>query len=134
MNYWIIKSEPEEYSFDDLIRDKIGVWSGVRNYQARNNIRDMKKGDQLLFYHSGKNAGVVATAEVVKESYPDPTTDDNKWLAVDVKPKKRLNKKVTLKEIKKHTELADSQLVKQSRLSVIPLNKEEYNFIINLSQ
>ncbi|QCK13988.1 EVE domain-containing protein [Mangrovivirga cuniculi] len=134
MNYWIIKSEPEEYSFDDLVKDKVGVWSGVRNYQARNNIREMKKGDLLLFYHSGKNAGIVATAEVVKEAYPDPTANDNKWVAVDVKPKEKLNQKVTLKEIKKHDELADSQLVKQSRLSVIPLNKEEFNFIINLSQ
>ncbi|NMM49478.1 EVE domain-containing protein [Marinigracilibium pacificum] len=134
MNYWIIKSEPEEYSFQDLVKEKKGVWSGVRNYQARNNLNNMKVGDKLLFYHSGKNAGIVAIAEVAKESYPDPTANDDKWTAVDVKPVEELNNKVTLKEIKNHDIMADSLLVRQSRLSVIPLNKEEYDFIINLSQ
>jgi len=99
-NSWLVKQEPEDYSWDDLVRDKKTAWTGVRNFQARNNLRNMKAGDAVLFYHSGKDKSVVAIAEVAKAAYPDPTADDDSWIAVDIKPVKALAKPVSLADMK----------------------------------
>ncbi|MGI9056427.1 MAG: EVE domain-containing protein [Pyrinomonadaceae bacterium] len=132
MNYWLVKQEPEKYSFDDLVKDKKTVWDGVRNYQARNNLRDMKTGDQVLFYHSVSEKAVVGLAEVSKENFPDPV--DEKWLAVELKPIEKFKKAVTLDEIKSEKTLENIALIKQSRLSVMPLTKKEFEKILNLSR
>lgn len=132
MNYWLVKQEPEAYSFDDLTKDGKTDWSGVRNFQARNNLRSMKKGDKVLFYHSGEQKAVVGLAEVVKEDYPDPT--DEKWTAVDIKPIEKLPTPVTLAEIKATKGLENIALVRQSRLSVVPLNKDEFEIITKLGK
>ena len=134
MNYWLIKQEPDKYSFDDLLKDKKTMWDGVRNYQARNNLREMRNGDFVLFYHSVKQKEVVGVCEVVKEHYPDPTADDDKWLAVDIKAKHKLSKPVSLEQIKSDDRLQNIALIKQSRLSVLPLNKEEFDIILELSE
>lgn len=131
MNYWLMKSEPGAYSWDDLLNDGRTIWDGVRNYQARNNMKLMKKGDQVLFYHSVKEKQVVGLAQVINESYQDPTTDDNRWVVVDVVPKKTLPQPVTLKEIKADESLSDIALVKQSRLSVLPLKEFEFRRILD---
>ncbi len=131
MNYWLVKQEPQKYSFDDLIKDKQTIWDGVRNYQARNNLRDMKRGDKVLYYHSGSEKSVVGIAEVKRESFPDPT--DEKWIAVEIKPIQKFNKPVTLYEIKAEKSLENIELIKQSRLSVMPLTKEEFDTILKLS-
>ncbi|CAN5847515.1 EVE domain-containing protein [soil metagenome] len=132
MNYWLVKQEPEKYSFDDLVKDKKTVWDGVRNYQARNNLRDMKTGDQVLFYHSVSEKAVVGLAEISKENFPDPV--DEKWLAVELKPVEKFKKAVTLDEIKSEKTLENIALIKQSRLSVMPLTKKEFEKILNLSR
>src|SRR5436305_1207157 len=106
MNYWLVKSEPSTYSFDQLLKDKSTVWDGVRNYAARNNLRAMKKGDLLLFYHSNEGKDIVGIAKVLKESYQDPTTDDTNWLVVEIGPVKKLKKSVTLEQVKKEKKLA----------------------------
>lgn len=135
MNYWLLKSDPETYSFDDLIRDKKTIWDGVRNYQARNNLALMKKGDIALVYHSQEGAKeVVGIAEISRESFPDPSSDDNKWLAIEIKAKKKFKKFVTLTEIKKSITLKDISLIKQSRLSVMPLTEAEYVYILKLGE
>jgi len=134
MNYWLIKSEPNTYSWDDLVKQGRDHWDGVRNYQARNNLRAMKLGDLALFYHSVNEKSVVGIAECVKEFYPDPTTDDDRWVVVDFVPKQKLKKPVTLQEIKAMTSLADMVLVKNSRLSVQPVTKEEFDLIITMSE
>ena len=121
MNYWLVKQEPEKYSFDDLVKDKKTVWDGVRNYQARNNLRDMKTGDQVLFYHSVSEKSVVGLAQVERENFPDP--NDEKWLAVEIKPVEKFSKPVTLDEIKSEKTLENIALIKQSRLSVMPLTR-----------
>lgn len=132
MKYWLVKQEPEAYSFDDLIKDGKTDWTGVRNFQARNNLRDMKKGDRVLFYHSVSEKAIVGLAEVAKENYPDPT--DEQWVAVDIKPIEKLATPVTLAEIKATKGLENIALVRQSRLSVVPLNKTEFEIITKLAK
>lgn len=134
MNYWLIKSEPFKYSWDELLKDEWTYWDGVRNYAARLNLRAMQNGDHCLFYHSNKGLEIVGVAKVIKESYQDPTTDDDRWVAVDVAPVKTLKRPVTLKEIKAQDELASMELVRISRLSVSKVTKEEYDIIMNLSE
>lgn len=132
MNYWLVKSEPSAYSWDDLVKDGGTRWDGVRNYQARNNLRNMKKGDLVLYYHSGALPEVVGTAKVVKGSYQDPTTDDERWVAVDLEPVKPLKRPVALGDIKNEKRLKDISLIKQGRLSVMPVTKEEYDVILGM--
>jgi predicted RNA-binding protein with PUA-like domain len=132
-NFWLVKQEPEDYSWDDLVRDGRTEWTGVRNFQARNNLRRMKVGDGVLFYHSGKGKCVVGVAEVVKAAYPDPTARDGAWVSVDIKPVRRLNEPVQLAAIRYHPKLHNLPLVRQSQLSVMPLTKEEFQTIISMS-
>lgn len=134
MNYWLVKTEPETFSWDDLVNKGSSMWDGVRNFQARNNIRKMKKGDTLLFYHSGKNPGVIAIAEVTKEFYPDPTATEGHWSVVDVKPVRILKRFITLQEIKHTESLKDMVLVNNSRLSVQPVSEAEYKIILQLEK
>ena len=132
MNYWLVKSEPFKYSWEEFVKDGATFWDGVRNYQARNNLKEMKKGDRVLFYHSNKGLCVVGVAEVIKEHYPDPTIDDDRWVAVDLKPIIELPEYVTLKELKQQPSLSEMKLIKQSRLSVVDLTQKEFEIIINL--
>ena len=132
MNYWLVKSEPGEYSFDDLIKDGTTVWSGVRNYAARNNLRAMKLGEQVLFYHSVDDKEVVGICQVSKEAYPDPTATEGDWSAVDVVPVKKLDKPVHLSNIKVTDELKNIALVRIGRLSVMPLEKNEFDKIVEM--
>lgn len=134
MNYWLIKSEPNTYSWDDLVADKQTYWDGVRNYQARNNMKAMKKGDLALYYHSVNEKSIVGIAKIVKEHYQDPTTDDDRWVVVDVAPERPLKKPVTLADVKADNRLEQMVLVKNSRLSVQPVKKEEFDIIIGLSE
>lgn len=133
MNYWLAKSEPFKYSWDEFVKDKRTYWDGVRNYQARNNLREMAKGDLVLFYHSNEGMEVVGIAKVVKESYQDPTTEDDRWVVVDLKPVKALKNSVTLKQIKADPRLAEMKLVKQGRLSVSPVTEDEFNAVLEMS-
>src|ERR1700761_2483150 len=130
MNYWLVKSEPSVYSFEQLLKDKSTMWEGVRNYAARNNLRAMKKNDHVLFYHSNEGKDVVGIAKVVKEHYQDPTTDDTNWVVVDLAPVEKLKKSVTLAEMKAEPALKDMQLLKIGRLSVSPLTEKEYHKIL----
>ena len=132
MNYWLVKSEPFVYGYDDLERDGRGTWDGVRNYQARNNLQAMQTGDLLLFYHSNEGLAVVGLARVVKAAYPDPTTEDLRWVVVDVEPFLRFKKPVTLQQIKADNRLANIALIRQSRLSVMPIRAEEFGVSLNL--
>ncbi len=132
MNYWLVKQEPEAYSFDDLIKDGKTDWTGVRNFQARNNLREMKKGDKVLFYHSVSEKAVVGLAEVSKEKYPDPT--DEKWTAVEIKPIKKFDNPVLLGEIKAENSLQNIALVRQARLSVVPLTADEFETIRKMAK
>jgi predicted RNA-binding protein with PUA-like domain len=132
MKYWIVKSEPEAYSFDDLIKDERTDWTGVRNFQARNNLREMRIGDKVLFYHSVSEKSVVGAAEVSKESFSDPTNE--KWIAVEIKPSEKFAKPVSLDEIKAEESLENIALIKQSRLSVLPLTEKEFETILSLSR
>lgn len=134
MNYWLIKSEPYKYSWDQLVADKRTVWDGVRNYAARNNLRNMKKGDLALFYHSNEGLCIVGIAKVIKEHYQDPTTDGKAWVAVDFAPYKELKKAVSLAQIKEDKQLKDMQLVKLMRLSVSTVTQAEFDKIIMLSE
>ncbi len=133
MQYWLIKSEPTTYSWDTFVLDKSTLWNGVRNYQARNNLKAMKKGDLVLFYHSVKNPAVVGIATVLKEFYQDPTTEDKNWVVVDIKPYKVLQKSVSLKQIKEEPILQDIALIRQSRLSVMPIKAIEFDKIMDLA-
>jgi predicted RNA-binding protein with PUA-like domain len=133
MNYWLVKQEPEAYSFDDLVKDGTTDWTGVRNFQARNNLKAMKKGDKVLFYHSVSEKSVVGITEVSKESYPDPTDSEGKWIAVEIKAAKKLKNPVTLEQIKANGALNNIALVRQSRLSVLPLTKDEYEEILSMA-
>ena len=133
MNYWLIKSEPFKYSWDQFCLDKKTFWDGVRNYAARNNLRSMQKGDFAFFYHSNEGLEIVGIAEVVKTAYQDPTTEETAWLAVDFKPKKKLNIPVTLSQIKKINTLENMQLVKLQRLSVSAVTEKEFQIILDLS-
>jgi predicted RNA-binding protein with PUA-like domain len=128
--YWMVKQEPETYSWDDFVKDGKTDWTGVRNYQARNNLREMKNGDRVLFYHSGKDKAVVGLAEVVKSQYPDPTADDVQWVAVDLKPVKAFKNPVPLAAIRYDKRLNDLPLIRQSQLSVMPLTKDEFDVIV----
>ncbi|MEQ6166834.1 MULTISPECIES: EVE domain-containing protein [unclassified Ekhidna] len=134
MNYWLIKSEPNTYSWDDLVKLGRDHWDGVRNFKARNNIKQMKVGDLCLFYHSVNEKAIVGIAEVVKEYYQDPTTDDHRWYVMDVVPKEKLKRPVTLAEVKADERLSEMQLVKYSRLSVQAVKKEEFDIIIEMSE
>ena len=129
-SYWMVKQEPETYSWDDFVKDDETDWTGVRNYQARNNLRAMKAGDRVLFYHSGKDKAVVGIAEVTKAAYPDPTADDEQWVAVDLKPVKRLRSPVPLAAIRYDKRLSELPLIRQSQLSVMPLTKDEFETIV----
>lgn len=133
MNYWLIKSEPFKYSWEQFETDKETFWDGVRNYQARNNLRDMQVGDLCLYYHSNEGKEVVGIAEVIKPAYQDPTTDNTQWVAVDVKPYKKLDKTVTLAQIKADPRLSDIGLIKQPRLSVISISEDHFNIILELA-
>lgn len=130
LRYWLVKSEPFKYSWEDLVKDGWTYWDGVRNYEARNNIRAMAIGDQLLFYHSNEDRAVVGIAEVIREHYQDPTTDDERWSVVDIKPLQPLSSAVTLAEIKREPRLSNMQLVTRSRLSVSPVSADEFGVIV----
>jgi predicted RNA-binding protein with PUA-like domain len=132
--HWLVKSEPETYSWEKFVGEKGTFWSGVRNPMARNHLAAMKKGDAVLFYHSGDAKAVVGIAVVTKESYPDPTADDAKWLAVDLAPQRPLAQPVTLAEIKAEKSLAEIPLVRLSRLSVMPLPRAAYDKILALGK
>lgn len=129
-SYWMVKQEPETYSWADLVSDGKTDWSGVRNYQARNNLRQMKTGDRVLFYHSGKDKAVVGIAEVVKAAYPDPTANDPQWVAVDLKPVKAFANPVPLPAIRYDKRLSGLPLIRQSQLSVMALTKDEFDVLI----
>ncbi len=133
MNYWLVKSEPGTYSWDDFVKKGRDHWDGVRNYQARNNLKEMKEGDEVLFYHSVNDKEVVGIAKVVREHYPDPTTDDDRWVVVDLVPVTKLDKPVTLAQIKADSQLEGLALIKHSRLSVMPVDKAHYDIIISKS-
>jgi predicted RNA-binding protein with PUA-like domain len=131
MNYWMVKQEPDAYSWDDFVNDGATDWTGVRNFQARNNLKSMEKGDKVLFYHSNVGKEVVGIATVSKTAFPDPT--DEKWVAVELKPVKPLKKPVTLAQIRENLALSDIKLVRQSQLSVMPLTKDEFEEIVSMS-
>ena len=133
MNFWLFKSQPNTWSWDDQVKKKIDMWDGVRNYQARNNLMKMKKKDLCFFYHSVSEKSIVGIVEVVKEHYPDPTDKKNKFVVVDVKAIKGLKNPVSLEEIKNNKKLKNIALIKQSRLSVMPLSKPEWNEILKIS-
>ena len=132
--HWLVKSEPFEYSWDDLVKDGSTYWDGVRNYQARNNLREMKVGDYAFFYHSNVGKEVVGIAKVTRRAYQDPTTDDDRWVVVDVEPVKPLKTPVTLAQIKADSKLQKIPLVTHSRLSVMPLEKPDFERILELSK
>lgn len=130
--FWMVKQEPETYSWDDFVGDGSTDWTGVRNYQARNNLKNMNVGDRVLFYHSGKGKEVVGIAEVAKSAYADPTSDDPQWVAVDLKPVKPLGAPVPLAAIRYDKRLAQLPLIRQSQLSVMPLAKDEFDVIVGM--
>lgn len=132
MNYWLVKSEPFKYSWDQFVKDKKTFWDGVRNYAARNNMKAMKKGDHVLWYHSNEGLAIVGIAEVVKEAYQDPTTDDTNWVVVDLKPVKALPVPVTLAQLKADSRFENMDLVRLGRLSVGTVKPEEYEAIMEM--
>ena len=133
MAYWLVKSEPTTYSWDQLRKDKQTTWDGVRNYAARIHLKAMKKGDEVFFYHSNEGTDIVGIAKVSKEFFQDPTTDDDAWVAVELKPYKTLKNPVLLETIKKNKQLANMALVRIGRLSVQPVSPEEYDIILKLA-
>jgi predicted RNA-binding protein with PUA-like domain len=133
MSYWLVKSEPFKYSWDQFVKDKQTFWDGVRNYGARNNLKAMKKGDEVLFYHSNEGVEIVGIAKVVKEFYQDPTTDEEAWVVVDLKPIKKLKKPVTLAMVKVEKKLANMDLVRLGRLSVQTVKPEEWDVVMELA-
>jgi predicted RNA-binding protein with PUA-like domain len=132
MNYWLVKSEPFKYSWEQFVEDGGTFWDGVRNYMARNNLRGMKKGDLVLFYHSNEGLCIMGIAKVAKEAYQDPTTDDENWVAVDLKPFKKLKKPVPLADIKAEPKLKDIQMLKLNRLSVVSITPEEFDLVLSM--
>lgn len=130
--YWLVKQEPTTYSFDQLVADGRTMWDGVRNFQARNNLQAMRAGDRVLFYHSVVGTAVVGVCEVVREAYPDPTAKEPQWVAVDLAPVQALRRPVTLEQIKAERTLRDIPLVRQARLSVMPLEKAAFDAIVKL--
>ena len=133
-SYWLVKSEPSKYPFSQLVKDRSTMWDGVRNYEARNNLRAMKKGDLVLYYHSNEGKEVVGVARVTRESYPDPTTDDERWLVVDLEPVRSLARSVTLAEIKANARLKRMPLVTHSRLSVMPIDEGAFKRVLALGR
>lgn len=133
MAYWLVKSEPFVYSWEELEKDKTTTWEGVRNYAARNHLRSMKKGDKVLYYHSMEGLEIVGIAKVVKEAYQDPTTDEPAWLAVDLAPHRKLKKPVSLETIKQDPRLSNMALVRIGRLSVQPVSDEEWKTVMELA-
>lgn len=133
MAYWLVKSEPAVYSWDELVKEKQTCWSGVRNYAARINLRAMKKADEVLFYHSNEGVEIVGIAKVSKEAYQDPTTDDDRWVAVDLKPVKKLKMPVTLSQLKTYKRFANMDLVRLGRLSVQTVKAEEWEMVMKLA-
>ncbi len=133
MAYWLVKSEPSVYSWDKFVEEKQTFWSGVRNYAARINLRAMKKGEEVLYYHSNEGVEIVGIAKVTKEAYQDPTTEDDRWVAVDLKPVRKLKKTVPLEVIKKDKRLANMDLVRLGRLSVQTVKDEEWKIIMELA-
>jgi predicted RNA-binding protein with PUA-like domain len=132
MNYWLVKSEPEKYSWEKFNKEGRTFWDGVRNYQARNNLRAMQEGDLVMFYHSNEGKEIVGIAKVAKEAYQDPTTSDPNWVVVDLVPVEPLKKPVSLAQIKAEERLKDIHLVRQGRLSVISLKPEEFDLILEM--
>ncbi len=134
MPYWLVKSEPSVYSFEQLLKEKKVVWDGIRNYAARNNLRDMKKGDKVFYYHSNEGVEIVGIAEVTKTAFQDPTTDNSNWLAVELKPVKKLKNAVSVSMIKGENRLQDMDLVRLDRLSVQKVKKEEWDIVMQMSE
>ena len=134
MNYWLVKQEPDSYPWEQFVRDGSTAWTGVRNFQARNNLRAMALGDRVLYYHSVKGKAVVGIAEVARTAYPDPTAGGEDWSCVDLKPIEALSRPVSLEEIKAEPKLTEIALLRQSRLSVMPLQKSEFEWILRLSK
>ena len=132
MNYWLVKTEPETFSWDDLVRDKKTVWDGVRNFQARSNLKSMKKDDIVFIYHTGDEKSVIGLAKIVKEAYPDPKDKD--WVVVEISADKKLKKPISLAQIKSTKKLSNMVLVKASRLSVQPVRPDEFALVIELSE
>ncbi len=132
--YWLMKSEPFKYAWDDLVRDGSTFWDGVRNYEARNNLAAMKRGDLALYYHSNEGKEVVGVVEIVKEAYPDPTTDDERWVVVEIEPRVAFREPVSLGTIKADPKLSEIQLVRRGRLSVVPLTPVEFRHILELGK
>lgn len=132
MNYWLVKSEPSTYSWEQFVKDGKTMWDGVRNYAARNNLKSMKKGDQVLYYHSNEGLAIVGIAEVVKEAYQDPTTEDANWVVVELKPLKPIPNPVTLADIKAEDSLQDMDLVRLSRLSVGAVKEKEFKKVMKM--
>ena len=133
MKYWLLKSEPDAWSWDNQVNEGASMWDGVRNFQARNNLKEMKKNDLCFFYHSVTERSIVGIVKVAKEYYPDPTDKTGRFVVVDVKATKKLKNPVSLDQIKENSKLKDIALVKQSRLSVMPLKKTEWEIIIKMS-
>ncbi len=133
MQYWLVKSEPFKYSWDQLVADKKTFWDGVRNYAARNNLRGMKKADKVLFYHSNEGMEIVGTAKIVKEAYQDPTTPIEAWCVVDISPVKKLKKPVSLIQVKADERLQQMELIKYMRLSVQKVSKAEWDIVMELA-
>lgn len=132
--FWLVKQEPSAYSWDDFVKEKSTTWSGIRNYQARNNLRDMKKGDWVLFYHSVSEKRIVGLAQVAKEHYPDPAAKEGDWSAVTLQAVKPLEIPVTLDQMKADAKLANLPLIKHTRLSVMPVGKPEFNRILQVAK
>ncbi len=132
MNYWLLKTEPDTFSWDDLVRDKKTGWDGIRNFQARSHLKAIRKGDLAFVYHTGDEKSVVGIAKVTKENYPDPK--DNEWVAIEIAPVNKLKSPVTLAQIKADKRLTNMVLVRASRLSVQPVKKDEFDMIIALSE
>ena len=133
MAYWLVKSEPFKYSWDQFVKDKKTFWDGVRNYGARNNLKAMKKGDEVFFYHSNEGVEIVGIAKVIKEYYQDPTTEEDAWVVVDLKPVKKLKNSVTLTQIKTDKRLTNMDLVRLGRLSVQTVKEIEWRIILELA-
>ena len=133
-NFWLVKQEPSSYSWSDLLADGETEWTGVRNYTARNNLRRMRKGDEVLFYHSGVEKAVVGIAKIVRGPYPDSTAKEGDWTAVDLAPSKSLRRSVTLRQIKSAPQLKGIQLIRQSRLSVMPVTAAEFRAIVHMGE
>ncbi|MBM3440636.1 MAG: EVE domain-containing protein [Bacteroidetes bacterium] len=133
MAYWLVKSEPFKYSWDQFVKDKQTFWDGVRNYAARNNLKAMKKGEEVLFYHSNEGLEIVGIAKVVKEYYQDPTSTETAWVVVDLKPVKKFKKPVTLPQIKNEPRLATMEMLRLNRLSVTKVSAAEWEVILKMA-